>query len=65
MIKLEVEDYCHNCEEFEPVADTNRLYSELEVVESYTSVRCEKRMVCRAIASHIAREMKKGENKNE
>lgn len=65
MIKLEVESYCNNCDEFEPVSDKVRLYSDTGTVESYTSVKCEKRMICRAIASHIYREMKKEEDKNE
>ena len=68
MIVLKVEDYCHNCPEFEP--DVSK--DEQELVEFDMMNRCEKRHVlcdttvtchhryrCAAIYEHAAKQVKK------
>ena len=47
MIKLDVEDYCHKCDAFYPVADSIS-YKALEVEpDHYTFVRCSNARRCR------------------
>lgn len=52
MIKLDVEDYCHNCNEFEPDVHREHLYfagkDKLETV-----VRCEHRIRCESIKNYL------------
>ena len=77
MVKLEVEDYCQSCPEFEPDVDKDirRGYVESfdpfdlerrERVECNTIIRCEHRGRCQSIKSQIERrimEQRKGNHK--
>ena len=67
MITLKVEDYCHNCPEFEPDVDkdtqemveynmANR--SERRQVFCTTTVTCQHRHRCAAIYEHAAKQVK-------
>lgn len=63
MIKLKVEDYCSNCDEFEPtsVVVTNTYNDYLHcktVVERNTTVMCEHRERCRCIHEYIKEKVK-------
>lgn len=72
MITLKVEDYCHNCPEFEPDVDKNTteyfesdsmsfMRREKRTVMCETTVTCEHRLRCAAIyecATNKAREKK-------
>ena len=56
MIKLDVEDYCHKCDAFDPVADSIS-YQALGVEQDHdTFVRCSKR--CRHLVRYLKRKMK-------
>ena len=56
MIKLEVEQYCQNCPEFEPVVDSTALFiNEGDVVRRETTVTCKHRERCINIFKHIAK----------
>ena len=62
MIKIEVEDYCHNCLDFQAdVTKPERMYHEdIEVVQiGDTVVRCEYRKRCAGIERHLKQHMKK------
>ena len=48
MIRLDVKDYCHNCRDFEPIAD--RINS---LNMSVTVVRCEFRDKCEVIEQYL------------
>lgn len=52
MISLDIQDYCHNCPDFEPEKVVVR--SPLEV---YTFVQCEHKGKCMAIAGRIRKEL--------
>ena len=73
MIELKVEDYCHECKAFSPVADINMLMNspkvegctdEDEPVFMRTIVRCENTRRCAGIARHIRIKLNK-ENESE
>lgn len=56
MIKIEVEDYCHECLDFQPdVEKPVVLYSDTDryVCIGDTIVRCEYRQRCKAIENHV------------
>lgn len=53
MIKLDVEDYCQNCEDFKPTANTIKLYSKLQVQDIDTTVCCKYKDRCAGIARQI------------
>ena len=59
MISLDIQDYCHNCPDFEP--EKVMIRNPLEV---YTFVQCENKGRCRAIAGHIKKELARKENKS-
>jgi hypothetical protein len=48
MIRLDVKDYCHNCRDFEPVADRINYLN-----KSVTVVRCEFRDKCAVIEQYL------------
>jgi len=66
MIKLQVEDYCHqNCERFEPVADTDSIsfseYGKPDKKITRTIVRCVNASMCQAIYTDLAKKFGKEE----
>ena len=57
MITLKVEDYCHNCPNFEPEAATIGIthgFSDKMIYETY--VYCKKHETCEKIYEHIKKE---------
>lgn len=52
-IKIEVEDYCHECPEFEADVDTTTLYAGGGAVTVSHAIRCEKRERCSAIERYL------------
>lgn len=58
MIKLDVEDYCHKCDAFDPVADSIS-YQALGVEQDHdTFVRCSNARRCRHLVRYLKRKMK-------
>ena len=55
MIILEVEDYCHDCPNFEAdVENPTFLYArDMKLCSGNTIVRCDNRRVCREIYSYF------------
>lgn len=69
MIELKVEEYCHNCPDFEADVTKHggmRLYdypwvpgeSEVEVVGVHTTVRCAHAARCRAVKRYLEKQQK-------
>ena len=52
MISLNVESYCDECAEFEPVCQ--KLFADLE--STATKVECEHRSLCAKLKKHIEQE---------
>lgn len=64
MIKLEVEDYCHDCPRFEAVTKFDRcFYAGNNIISSYTIVECKNKIQCAEISKYIEKELNNGENK--
>lgn len=61
MIRVEVQDYCQSCPEFEPdVERSTQIYADFKVVgQTDTVIRCEHRTRCENIKRYIDKE--KGE----
>ena len=58
MIKLEVEDYCHQCDAFAPVADSIS-YQSLGVEQDHDMfVRCSNAKRCRHLVRYLERKLK-------
>lgn len=58
MIKLEVEDYCHECDAFDPIADSVS-YQELGVEQDRdTFVHCSNARRCRNMVRYLERKLK-------
>ena len=62
MIKLEVEDYCQDCPEFEPAYSHIRY---LSTGKCDTFVECEHRIKCYGIAKSMARKEDHGQSGKE
>ena len=60
LIRLEVEDYCQSCTEFEPdVEYPTNLYANLEVVErTDTVIRCQSRHKCENLKRRIEHDLR-------
>ena len=60
MIRIDVEEYCHNCLDFSPdVTQPQRYYAgEKELVFSDTIVQCEYRKRCAGIKRYLERQTK-------
>lgn len=58
MIKLDIQDYCHTCPNFEP---EKVVISSL--AEIFTFVQCEHKGRCINIAAHIKKELSEKESK--
>lgn len=59
MIRLQVEEYCNNCSEFEPEVDRDMLYcddilrgTKMSIIE--TRVQCKHRSRCKSIKDYLA-----------
>lgn len=59
MIKLEVEDYCQNCDEFEPDVRKDQFFAGGDVYCTETTVRCEHRMRCATLVKYFKEAAKK------
>lgn len=58
MIELKVKDYCQDCEAFDPVSDTTKLY-ELGVTHSIeTTVSCRNARRCEQFVRYLERKMR-------
>lgn len=55
MIKLSVEEYCWNCDGFEPVTDKYKSLSDSTMI----FIKCENERRCRAIYRHIKNHLEK------
>lgn len=58
MIKIQVSDYCHNCQEFYP--DLNSLFGDDGMVIHY--ITCDNKDKCRNIRLHLEKQMKEKNN---
>lgn len=63
MIKLEVEEYCQNCESFEPDttsdADTSRTFEGFPAIKIVnTTVTCRYQKRCRMMVRYLGRKLK-------
>ncbi|MCC2832097.1 hypothetical protein [[Clostridium] innocuum] len=58
MIELDVAEYCHTCDAFEPVANVKNLYSENCRVTTVTNVTCKNSERCRSIAKYLVTQVK-------
>lgn len=61
MIRLAVEEYCHNCLEFEPKSSTSTLCADNSEKIVNTTVTCKHINRCRAIKRYLEKENKKDE----
>lgn len=58
MIKLDVKDYCYECDAFDPVADSIP-YQAFDVVQDHdTFVRCSNARRCRHLVRYLERKLK-------
>ena len=64
MIRVEVEEYCHSCFEFEPdVTDPMKLFSlNGKVDQTDTIIRCGHRKRCALLKKYLERQMKEKES---
>lgn len=63
MIKLQIEDYCQNCSEFEPHVEkvdisSSDLYSYEKVERTDTTITCTHRQRCDCIEEYIQKQVK-------
>ena len=61
MIKLGVEEYCHNCTEFYPEFDENVLrdyYGSVYIANTDRYVVCKNEKLCRHIKDHLMKSIK-------
>lgn len=59
MIELRVENYCQNCDEFEPVAEVMKSYDiAMEDKEGLTKVSCKHAHRCSELIRYLKKEMK-------
>lgn len=56
MIKLEVQDYCQNCDCFEADVECERLYALNKPVVVETTIKCGHRHVCENVKKHFEKE---------
>lgn len=59
MIRLEVEDYCQDCDEFKPAAEVIESYSiAIEGKRCLTCVRCKHEHRCREMIRYLKKKVK-------
>ena len=61
MIKLCVEEYCHECPDFTPVVETHELEMFDATIEVATNVLCKFKKRCAAVERHLRKELSKGD----
>lgn len=64
MIKLDVEEYCHECRAFEPFTDVVEVhkFSYDDPMMRTTIVRCENFKRCRQIEKYLRKQLEKEES---
>lgn len=60
MISLDIQEYCHNCPDFEPEKVVIKSFAEI-----FTFIQCENKGRCMAIAERIREELARKENTDE
>ena len=55
MIRLIVEDYCHNCPEFEPAINKAKFLLDTTVVTTDTNIKCQHANRCKNIKKCLER----------
>jgi hypothetical protein len=55
-ISLEVQDYCHQCPDFEAEVDKERLFAVNGDVRISTTIRCKHSSRCRAIKKYLSKQ---------
>ena len=68
MIRLEVEDYCHECRAFQPDVEESVVYSDVfgnEVVKTDTVVRCKTRKLCKRLVEYLKSRLNEREQGHE
>lgn len=58
MISLDIQDYCHNCRDFEPRC--TKIYADNICVD--TLVQCERKEVCSTIKTYIEQQITRKED---
>ena len=59
MITLLIESYCHDCCEFNPVMETERIISDRLIYEGNKIVKCEHADLCRYLTDRFKKELVK------
>ena len=57
MIRLEIADYCNNCQEFKPEVYGQNLYGNGDEYHE-TIIRCEHRRLCEDIKNYLEKQTK-------
>lgn len=57
MIHLDVQEYCHQCTQFEPEKETTYLFSDGIKIASDNKIYCKHFSKCEIIAAHIKRKL--------
>lgn len=61
MIQLDIMDYCHDCDGFDPVKHNTGVYS-CENESEFVTVECRYRNRCKAMYRHLEHIFKKEQN---
>lgn len=77
MIKLKIDDYCENCDEFEPEVEKDKMHLSdrpVDFNQSYwefgsqfkyfTTITCKHRERCKSIADYIKKNIEKEKSEN-
>lgn len=64
MIHLDIQEYCHGCQKFDPRVDNTYLYSNGIRFASDTKVYCANCVTCEIIVGHLKRKLAE-EKKND
>ena len=61
MIKLEIEDYCHDCQAFDPEVEGSIVYcTDHEVYHrTHTIVRCKAHKLCKRLVGYLKKQIEK------
>lgn len=55
MITLEIEPYCENCSTFDPVAETQEIYADNEIIYTDTKISCIHKEMCKNVARQASK----------
>lgn len=58
MIKLDIQDYCQHCTEFEVEVEQSDIYSIGTFRETLTCIKCKHRFKCKNIEQYLEKNMK-------